>query len=95
MPEDEGFGRLPRIIGIGIDDLSEDREDDTSEDISAVFTLSASYISLPEYIITNIFIDGFQKEAVCKVNANSYIECSSSSKKKLQKIIDKNLVLKF
>mgnify|MGYP000925196148 FL=1 len=47
MPDDEGFGRLPELVGIGVSDVGDDKEYDTVENISVVFTLSASYISLP------------------------------------------------
>ena len=34
-------------------------------------------------------------EAICKVNGHGYLECSSTSKKKLERVLEKELVLRF
>lgn len=83
MAEDEGFGRMAGLVGIGVSDVGDDKEYDTVENISAVFTLSASYIGLPEGVIVGSVIEAFNKEAICKINVNNYVECSSSHRTKL------------
>lgn len=47
MESDEGFGKLPKIKDIGMDDREEDTEGEIPEELTAVLTLSASYIGLP------------------------------------------------
>jgi hypothetical protein len=38
---------MPRLSQIGMEDREEDTEEETPEEITAVLTLSASYIGLP------------------------------------------------
>lgn len=95
MPNEDSYGRLPQITGIRIDDVKEDREEETTEAISGVFTLSASYLSFPEEVIRSAIIGKIGHEAVCKLGSNGYLECSSASKKKLEKLLGKNLVVSF
>ena len=47
MSEDEVFGLLPKLSEVGIEDREEDNTDETPEELSAVLTLSSSYIGLP------------------------------------------------
>jgi hypothetical protein len=96
MPDDEGFGKMPQVSDIGIEDQVEDSEQDTDETVPAVFTLSASYIGLPAAIIDSIVTKSFGKLANCTVNGKSlYVECAGSNKKNLEKIIGKNLYFGF
>lgn len=58
----------------------------------AIFTLSASYLGLPDELITSIISKTLGKLATCKVDKNTlYLECSSSNKKNLEQIMNKHL----
>jgi hypothetical protein len=78
----------------------EDREDDTAgevpEEMSAVFTLSASYIGLPEAAIAAVFGKFMSKEVSCAVNPKTlFLECSAASKKKFDKLKQKSMFFSF
>lgn len=61
-----------------------------------MITLSASYLAFPNNLLNSILIKPFSKLAACKVDEkSSYIECSSSNKKNIEKIIQKNLIFEF
>lgn len=87
---------MPQVSDIGIEDTVEDSEQDTDETLPAVFTLSASYIGLPAFVIDTIVTKSFSKQANCTVNNKTlYVECTSSNKKNMEKIIEKNLYFGF
>ena len=57
-------------------------------------TLSASYIGLPDDIITDI--SKSFKNATCKVdNKTFYLSCESPNHKVIEKIVKKHLVFSF
>ena len=86
MREDEGFGKLPTLIDIGIEDR-EDTQDELSEQFTAIFTLSASYIGLPQAVLKSVFSRFMPKQIKCAVNNKTlYLECTAVNKKKLQNL---------
>jgi hypothetical protein len=95
LAEEGDYGRLPAIRSLGLGDTHKDREEDTSEDIQAVLTLSASYLSFPAAVLEKAIIGKLGAEAVCKVNSQRHLECSSASKKKLERLLEKDLVVGF
>jgi hypothetical protein len=87
---------MPQVSDIGVEDMVEDNEEDNDETLPAVFTLSASYIGLPGFVIDAIFAKSFSKFANCTVNNKTlYVECSTSSKKNMEKILERNLYFGF
>lgn len=59
-------------------------------------TLSASYIGLPESVITTIMKKDMEKDVTCIINNKTYfVECTSSSKHKLEKVLEKVIFFDF
>jgi len=51
--------------------------------LTAVFSLSASYIGLPEAAFTSVFGKFMAKDIKCTINEKTYfIECTAANKKK-------------
>ncbi len=61
---------MAQISDIAIEDRLEDSEDDNSETLPAILTLSASYIGLPEFAI-NELLKSF-KNVTCHIDAKTY-----------------------
>ena len=79
-----------------MEDRSDDTEEETPEELTAVLTLSASYIGLPESVINTIIKKDIDKEINCSINNKTYfVECTASSKKKLEKMLLKTMFFSF
>jgi len=72
---------LAEVTNIGIEDSSDDSDELLDDALPAVFSLSSSYIGLPEDIILKI-TQSFKKKANCQINkSTSYVECTVNNKK--------------
>ena len=61
-----------------------------------MLTLSASYIGLPENVITTILKKSIEKDVNCTINNKTYfVECVASSKKKLEEVMEKTMFFDF
>ena len=73
MEQDEKHGKLPSLSGMVYEHT--DIEDGTIEsNSSVVFTLSASYLSLPKEELDTFIHKFIKKPDNCKIN--QYLECS-------------------
>jgi hypothetical protein len=96
MPDDEGFGKLLQISDISLEDQADDKEEDNDETLPAVVSLSASYIGLPEFVITAVLVKSFGKSANCKIDSkSSFLVCDASNKKNMEKVVKKQLIFGF
>lgn len=68
---EEGYGLLADITNIGIEDSSDDSDKELDDALPAIFTLSSSYIGLPEELITKL-ADSFKKQATCQINKSTF-----------------------
>ena len=96
MPEDEGFGLMPRLSYIGMEARNSDEEEETPEEIPAVLTLSASYIGLPESVIETFMKKSMPKGVTCVTNNKTYyVECSGTSKKVMDEVLVRTMFFNF